>query len=102
MGTNINIFHNLNGICFVWHDKKAKSNQEKHDGISFEQACTVFFDPFFVTVDASQNYESRQAIIGYDAQGKMLYVVHIEVDDDRIRIISARKATTFEKLTYNQ
>ena len=40
------------------------------------------------------------AIIGMDRQWNFLYVVHIEFDDDVIRIISARKATRKEREYY--
>lgn len=48
--------------------------------MSFEQAAWVFFDPFFRLVDASRNDESRDAVIGRDEQGRLLYVVHVEVE----------------------
>lgn len=35
--------------------------------------------------------------IGFDATGRLLFVVHIETDGEFIRIISARKATTDER-----
>ena len=34
------------GQRFVWDEAKAAANLEKH-GIGFEEACEVFFDPFF-------------------------------------------------------
>lgn len=37
-------FH-LQGIAFEWDEEKARINAEKH-GITFEEAATVFFDPF--------------------------------------------------------
>lgn len=42
----MDIRHELNGMVFVWNAKKAASNPGKHDGITFEQAATAFFDPF--------------------------------------------------------
>ena len=85
----------LNGLVFVWNQAKAARNQDKH-GIAFEQASEVFFDPFFRMIDASRNEEARDAVIGRDAQGRLLGVVHIEAEDEFIRIISARKATREE------
>ena len=43
----MDIHYELNGLKFLWNAEKAKINISKHDGISFEQAATVFFDPFF-------------------------------------------------------
>lgn len=45
----------------------------------FEEAATVFGDPLFVFVQASRNDEAREAAIGFDSMGRLLYVVHIEV-----------------------
>ena len=90
----------LNGITFVWSHEKAKSNPQKHNGVTFQQAAEAFFDPFLVVVDASRNDEAREAIIGFDRYMKLLYVVFIERDDDQFRIISARKATGKERDYY--
>lgn len=90
----------LNGITFIWNDDKAKQNPFKHKGITFEQAVEAFFDPFLVVVDASRNDEARDAIIGMDRQNYLLFVVHIQQENDKIRIISARKATRQERNYY--
>lgn len=96
----MNVYFALNGITFVWDDEKAKNNSSKHDGITFQQAAEVFFDPFIVVVDASRNEEAREAAIGLDTRWNLLYVVHIEREESLIRIISARKATRTEQLEY--
>lgn len=57
----------------------------------------MFFDPLFRLVDASRNNEARDAIVGYDSKGRLLFVVHIEFESEFIRIISARKATPQER-----
>lgn len=66
----------LNGTTFAWNAKKAAANPGKHDGITFEHAATVFFDPFFRLLEAGRNDEAREAIIGFDATGRLLFVVH--------------------------
>lgn len=86
----------LNEQYFVWDADKARKNLAKH-GVSFEQACTVFFDPFAVLVDATSGDEQREAIIGITDDMNALYVVHILRQDDVIRIISARPATSHER-----
>ncbi|MFT4257555.1 MAG: BrnT family toxin [Pseudoxanthomonas sp.] len=93
----MDIRHELNGVTFVWHDEKARLNVLNHDGITFEQAATVFFDPFLQLVDASRNDEARDAVIGHDGEGRLLFVVHVVFENDFIRIISARKATSQER-----
>jgi len=87
----------LNGTTFVWNERKAAGNPGKHDGITFEQAATVFFDPFFRLVEAGRLGEARDAIIGFDVTGRLLFVVHIEIEGEFIRIISARRASQDER-----
>jgi uncharacterized DUF497 family protein len=89
----------LHGITFVWDSNKASTNWRTH-GIPFEQAAEAFFDPFLKVVDASRHEEARDAIIGMDTHWNLLFVVHIELEDDAIRIISARKATRRERAYY--
>ncbi|MFU8788894.1 MAG: BrnT family toxin [Methylobacter sp.] len=89
------------GVTFIWDQRKTANNPNKHDGITFEQATAAFFDPFFKLVDAGRNNESRDAVIGYDESGRLLFVVHIEVESEFIRLISARKATLTERNNYD-
>lgn len=93
----MDIRFDLNGVNFVWNDEKARQNVLNHEGITFERAAEVFFDPFFRLVDASRNDEARDAAIGYDTLGRLLDVVNIAFEDDTIRLISARKATAQER-----
>ena len=93
--------YEFNGTLFRWDAAKAKANPIKHDGVTFEKAASVFFDPFFRLLDASRNDETRNAVIGFDAQGRLLFVVHLEVEREYIRIISARKATRIEREYYD-
>jgi uncharacterized DUF497 family protein len=39
----------------------------------------------------------RDAIIGFDAFSRLLFVVHVEIEGESIRIISARRATNEER-----
>ena len=97
----MDIRYEKNGVIFVWNARKAAANPNKHDGITFEQASEAFFDPFFKLVDAGRNQEARDAVIGYDESGRLLFVVHVELEDDKIRLISARKATVTERNDYD-
>ncbi len=90
----------LQGITFVWDDAKAGENPRRHDGMTFAQAAEAFFDPFLKVVDASRNEEARDAIIGMDTRWTLLFVVHIEIEEEAIRLISARKATRKEREDY--
>ena len=96
----MDVYFVLNGITFAWNDEKARSNPGKHDGITFQQAAEAFFDPFLVVINASRNDEYRGAVIGMDTRWNLLYVVHIELDETVIRIISARKPTRQEREEY--
>lgn len=97
--TGMDIRFELNGTLFVWRADKAKANWCKH-GVRFEEAVTSFGDPLLVLVDASRNDEARDAVIGFDTLGRLLYTVHIEFDGDCIRLISARRAPAEEESRY--
>ena len=89
------------GTRFAWHEAKAELNVQKH-GIAFHEAVTVFDDPLFVLQDASRNDEGRDAAVGFSSTGRLLTVVHLEVDGDYIRIISAWRASASEEALYDQ
>lgn len=87
-------------LIFEWDLKKAKTNLGKH-GVSFEEACTAFKDPLSLTIDdpLHSNDEKRLVLIGMSYDNRILVVVHTE-RGDKIRIISARKATKKERKYY--
>ncbi|MDO8520314.1 MAG: BrnT family toxin [Deltaproteobacteria bacterium] len=87
------------GIIFIWNEEKAEENWHNHH-VSFETACEAFFDPFLRISDASRNFEAREGLIGTDKSGRLLFVVFIEPEKERIRIISARQATSQERKYY--
>jgi hypothetical protein len=87
------------GQRFVWDSEKATANLDKH-GVAFEKACEVFFDPFVMLDDAGTAVEDREAAIGMTEDWELLFVVHILREEDTIRIISARAATTVERRKY--
>lgn len=97
----MDIHYEKNDVSFVWNARKAAANVIKHGGITFDQAAEAFFDPFLKLVDADRNHKSRDAVIGYDGKGRLLFVVHIEVEGEFIRLISARKATLTERNDYD-
>ena len=51
-------------------------------------------------VDASRNDEIRHAVNGIDTRWNLLFIVHIEVEDEAIRLIPARRATRRELTEY--
>ena len=96
----MDIEYELRGIRFRWNEDKARLNIKNHDGVSFEQAAQVFFDPFVQYLDASRNSEKREGALGCDFDFRLLFVVHLEIEDEFIRIISARKAEPHERNNY--
>jgi uncharacterized protein len=89
-------------LGFEWHEKKAKENLNKH-GISFEEAKTVFNDPFSITISDPNHSldEERYIDIGLSLEGELLVVVYTE-RQSKIRIISCRQATKAERKVYEQ
>ena len=85
----------------TWDEAKNLSNQKKH-GVSFEEAETVFYDDDSILFDDPDHSvgEERFLIIGATDTGKFCIVSHCYRDEDVIRIISARKATKYEKQIY--
>lgn len=87
---------------FEWDEEKASLNLKKH-GISFNEAITVFEDPYSITLDdpIHSQLEARFLIIGYSRYNRLLLVVHTEREKN-IRIISARRVTNGERKLYEQ
>jgi len=92
----------VNGLRFEWDPGKAALNERKH-GVSFDEATTVFADERARLIDDPDHCQSEQRFIllGLSLRLRMLVVVHCyRVDDDLIRIISARRATRDEQRFY--
>ena len=89
-------------LTFEWHEAKANENLRKHH-ISFEQAKTIFNDPFLLTFadDIHSHEEERFINIGRSSKGNILIVIHTE-REGAIRIISSRKATVPERNIYEE
>ncbi len=85
---------------FEWDDRKAAVNLLKHK-VSFLEAATVFDDPFVIVEPdlAHSAEESRESAIGFSRKERVLLVVYVE-PDERIRLISARRATAEERRKY--
>jgi uncharacterized DUF497 family protein len=80
---------------FEWDPRKARENLRKH-GVSFDEAVTAFSDDealLLDDLDHSTN-EERFVLLGLSGTLRLLTVVHCyRVDDEFIRVISARRAT---------
>ncbi len=85
---------------FTWDPRKAVSNKKKH-GVSFEEAATVFGDPLALAVEDAVEPE-RTLLLGMSERLRVLVVVHVELADETIRLISARRATSHERRRYEE
>ena len=84
---------------FEWDDAKAAANYRKH-GVTFEQAAHAFRAPFAVEwIDERAAYGEERVILLGMSGGQILSVVYTE-RRERLRIISARRATKYEKDEY--
>ncbi|MCG5497910.1 BrnT family toxin [Ectothiorhodospira haloalkaliphila] len=80
--------------------EKAASNLRKHR-VSFAHAEQVLRDSFGITIeDPDSEDEPRFVTLGADSLGRVLVVVHTP-RNDRVRIISARKASQNEARNYH-
>jgi uncharacterized DUF497 family protein len=81
-----------------WDSKKTISNLRKH-GVDFADAVTVLEDERAITISEDYPDEERFITIGIDSFNRILVVVYTW-RGTRIRIISARKATSKEIMQY--
>jgi uncharacterized DUF497 family protein len=85
---------------FEWDARKAAVNRSKH-GIDFADATAVFEDERALTVpdEITAVDEPRMLTLGKDAMGRVLVVAYTW-RGERIRLISARRATPGERREY--
>jgi len=93
--------HVVHGYLFTWDSAKARANLAKH-GVSFEEACEVFFFPYYDMKDATVANEQRWAFIGYSKRGRLLHTIAVEQRDEAWRIVSAREVTLKERNRYEE
>lgn len=85
---------------FEWDEKKRSSNIAKH-GVDFADTVAVFEDPRLLIMPDEHHGEERDVAIGMDTGGRLIVVVHTH-RKNKVRIISARKATRSEKGQYGE
>ena len=90
-------------LTFGWDPRKAASNLRKHK-VSFEEAATAFGDPRSLSVpDPAHSYgEERFILIGRSERTRLLVVVHLEITETHLRLISARLANRQERQIYDE
>ena len=91
---------------FEWDPRKAAANVEKH-GVTFDAAVTVFLDPNALDGPdlAHSAAEARHLRLGRAADGRVLIVAYTprrsEDNAEKIRLISARRASRRERAAYD-
>ncbi len=88
-------------IEFDWDPAKAAYNLGEHK-IAFDEAKSVFGDPLArVFFDDDHSFdEKRHGIYGRTIEGRLILVIFTELNDDMVRIISARDMTARERREY--
>ncbi len=89
-------------LDFEWDPTKADENYRKH-GDAYDEAASAFADTLSITIfdpDHSEA-EERFVLVGLSAQNRLVVVVHTE-RDDRIRLVSARLASSHERRDYEE
>jgi uncharacterized DUF497 family protein len=81
-----------------WDGRKAAANRKKH-GVDFADAVTALHDEMALTIREERSDEDRFITIGTDALGRVLVLVYTW-RKNRMRVISARKATRSERRQY--
>jgi len=90
-------------LRFEWDPEKARINIDKHEGVSFKEAESVFYDERAIEFYDEEHSESekRFLMLGLSMKLRLLLVCHcVRESDSIIRIISARKATKREANHY--
>jgi uncharacterized DUF497 family protein len=84
---------------FEWDADKADRNVANH-GVTFEEAALAMRDP--LSIDFDDLAQPKNIVtLAASPNGAILYVVSTD-RGNRIRIISARKATTHERRIYQE
>jgi uncharacterized DUF497 family protein len=77
-------------VEITWDDRKKADNPKKHDGVTFEEGQTIFFDPLV------QYFEDS-----HSDQGQLILVSFVDYPG-RHHMLSARKPTSKERKAYEE
>jgi len=92
----------MDALRFEWDPDKDSLNRAKH-GVWFDEARTVFFDQQALVIDDPDHCQAEECfvILGHSRALRLLIVAHCyRRAGGVIRIMSARKATKREAMTY--
>ena len=86
---------------FIWDRRKNEANIRKHE-LDFADAYKVFESPMLVGLDDREDYgEDRWIGVGL-MENRVVVILFTEPEEDTVRVISFRKATTDERDNYEQ
>ena len=86
---------------FEWDDNKNKANIRLH-GIDFSDVPEIFNHPMLVDLDDRHDYDEDRWICIGALKHIIAVVVFTELDEETVRIISARKASKYEREKYKK
>ena len=90
-------------MIYEWDPNKADENLKRHK-VSFDEATSVFTDPFALTFDDPDHSqeERRYVTTGTSSKQRIVFLAHVDRGEDQVRIISARPATATEAHAYQE
>jgi uncharacterized protein len=84
---------------FEWDEKKRRQNIRKH-GLDFRDAWEIFTSPMLIALDDREDYSENRWIGLGMLQSRVVVVLFVERQNDTIRIVSLRKALSYERTEY--
>ena len=98
------ISYTVDNLTFEWDEDKAAAVRKKHR-VSFEEAASAFLDVngLLISDPDHSEWEERFVLLGFSSQANLLVVSHcLRYSETVIRLISARRATKKEAMTYHE
>ncbi len=92
----------MSTLRFEWDEHKDATNAKKH-GVSFDEAKSVFLDEHAKLIDDPDHSDDEDhfVLLGLSRTLRLLVVCHCyRSEGNIIRIISARKASSREAMSY--
>ena len=89
----------MDELQFEWDEDKAAQNLAKH-GVSFLTAAEIFANEIIERIDDRENYGELRFIALGRVEAGIYRVVFTWRGDKVIRIITAQKASKYERETY--
>ena len=86
---------------FEWDDRKNEVNIDKH-GFDFADAHRIFDLPMAVELDERDDYGEDRWVGTGMLDGRVVVVVYTEPNEETTRIISLRKALSYERKNYER